>query len=204
MIDMSFLPDVAYWCNGTISSEPPVRYRKAGFNTWPTRATFPEVADQVAKYAETFSATPACGGQGGLKISAPEGAGSTYLSMSLTASLAKRGFRVIYVSSNDFLTAALANDGSNATNIINMVNRYDLVVLDDFGIRPAMVVEEDVVAATLFRLIDSRYINCRPVVIATILPLDTITQNGFGVTQRITDRIEGDRCSFGWTEVSHG
>lgn len=196
-------PDELYWFDGLIVGEPPARYADASLAKWIYRETSAGVAVTLDEYVAGVLKRKPNKPFRDLVISVPPGYGSTYLAMALTRAVGAAGATVLYLSTADYIAHIQADGLGTSDNVSAIINSYQLVVIDDFGVRPPIDVDEDLAAGALLRLLDARWKKCLPTVIATSLQYSEIKATGFGVTDRLLNRVSGDVCEFGW-EVSHG
>jgi DNA replication protein DnaC len=120
-------------------------------------------------------------------ITGPTGVGKSFVACALASKACRDGWKVSYVRTHRLLAElALAKaDGSHARKL-HALARYDLLVLDDFGV--ASFTQEN--ARDLLEILDDRY-DRRSTIVASQLPVDVWHQaiNDPTIADAALDRI---------------
>jgi len=122
-----------------------------------------DIFNQTLSYAENFSKnSPSLFFQGGT------GLGKTHISLSIANKVAKKGYGVLYNSTQNFLTAVEKEHFSNEKDGETLLSllECDLLILDDLGTEFLNQFSTSV----LYNIINTRYINSRPTIISSNLP----------------------------------
>lgn len=194
MLDLILLPAASYMLNGRLSNTPPVRYERMARNG-DFESRFPLQAKALDFYARSFSDND-CRCDKSLIISAPHGAGKTCAAIELVGKIKEMGGTSIYLTAQELVMAMLRDGGSKSVDTIQMLCRFQLLILDDVG-EEFYLAESEVAAAILFQLINARYAQCLPNCLVTNRPIHNLHE-AYGLNQRIMDRIKGEVIEYGW------
>lgn len=145
-----------------------------------------KLSDAMVKYAEQFDDFLKDGR--GLLLSGTVGTGKTYFAACIANRLIDNGYRVL-MTNFARLTNQIQGTFDGKQEIIDDLNRYPLLILDDLGAERKSEYMQEMV----FSIIDSRYRSGRPFIITTNLSLDEIKNPHDLSCARIYDRIL-ERC----------
>ena len=121
-----------------------------------------DIYKKTLDYAKNFSKnSPSLFFQGGT------GLGKTHISLSIANEVAKKGFGVLYNSTQNFLTAVEKEHFSNDKDGDTLLSllECDLLILDDLGTEFLT----QFTTSVLYNIINTRYINSRPTIISSNL-----------------------------------
>ena len=124
----------------------------------------------------------------GLLLSGTVGTGKTYFAACIANRLIDTGYRVL-MTNFARLTNQIQGTFDGKQEIIDDLNRYQLLILDDLGAERKSEYMQEMV----FNIIDSRYRSGLPFIITTNLSLEEIKKPQDLSCQRIYDRIL-ERC----------
>lgn len=145
----------------------------------------PKISDAMQRYVANF---PDFKKQGrGLLLYGSVGTGKTYYAASVANALLDNGYSVLMTN-----FARLSNQLQGTwekNDVIDDLNRYSLVILDDLGAERKSEYMQEIV----FNIIDSRYRTGLPFFITTNLPIEEIKKPSDVTFSRIYDRIL-ERC----------
>lgn len=133
------------------------------------------------RYAEQFdeNARP-------LLFMGKTGLGKTHLSAAIAGAVAKKGYRVLYETSQKlFDRYESARFGRDDTGMIERYETCDLLLIDDLGAECG----SQYTAATFFNLLNTRLINGKPILINTNLTRPQL-EKAYG--ERVLSRLLGD------------
>lgn len=106
----------------------------------------------------------------GFALSGNAGVGKSFLSLCIAKEIEKKGYTVLAITINDILDKLKesfnnSNRETQLNKILVAINSADLLILDDLGVEtPSLWVN-----SVMYRLIDSRYMNGKPLIITTNL-----------------------------------
>lgn len=144
------------------------------------------LSNAMLKYAEQFKDFYRDGK--GLLLHGNVGTGKTFYAACIANYLIDRGHRVLMRNFAE-LTNELQSTFDSKQEIIDDLNRYSLLILDDLGVERRTEYMQEMV----FSIIDSRYRSGLPFIITTNLTADEIKNPKEVAYQRIYDRIL-ERC----------
>lgn len=145
-----------------------------------------KLSDAMVNYAEQFSDFRKDGR--GLLLSGTVGTGKTYFAACIANRLIDKGYRVL-MTNFARLTNQIQGTFEGKQEMIDDLNRYPLLILDDLGAERKSEYMQEMV----FNIIDSRYRSGLPFIITTNLSLEEIKKPQDIAYQRIYDRIL-ERC----------
>ncbi len=131
------------------------------------------------RYAEGWDAE--VGKNRGLLFWGDVGNGKSYLAACIANALIEKEVSVRMLSFGQILNA----DIQERPHIISDLPKYDLLILDDFGMERSTGYGQEIV----FQVIDSRYLSGKPMIITTNLSLNTLKYPKDLEHKRIYDRI---------------
>ena len=146
----------------------------------------PRLSDAMLRYAEQFNDFKRDGK--GLLLHGAVGTGKTYYAACIANYLIDRGQRVLMRNFAELTNQMQANFGAKQA-IIDDLNRYPLLILDDLGAERNTEYMQEMV----FNIIDSRYRSGLPMIVTTNLTADEIKHPKDVASQRIYDRVI-ERC----------
>jgi len=163
------------------------RFKETRFENFVMRTGAEKAFEQAKGYAAEFERWK----ESSLFLYGDPGNGKSFLAAAVANSLMERGRIVVFTTVADLLTRireTFRQKGSKETEgqILNAVARCDLLILDDIGAEKA----SDWVAEELFKIIDGRYRDKKPIFYTSNLnPL--ALQGRFDPLQgnRIADRV---------------
>ncbi len=121
-----------------------------------------DIYNKTLEYAENFGKNSSS-----LFFQGGTGLGKTHISLSIANKVAKKGFGVLYNSTQNFLTAVekehFGND-KEGDALISLLE-CDLLILDDLGTEFLT----QFTTSVLYNIINTRYINSRPTIISSNL-----------------------------------
>ena len=150
------------------------------------RKRMADVLEYCRSYAEDFSTESES-----LYLHGATGLGKTHLSLAIANTVAENGFRVIYDSAQNILSAlerekfSSNNNGEKEKEILDC----DLLIIDDLGSE----FSTQFTVAAIYNIINSRLNRSKPVIISTNLTKNAIEER---YTQRVTSRIIGGYVSI--------
>lgn len=120
----------------------------------------------------------------GLVLYGSTGTGKTYLASAIANQLLKQGYSVLITNTTRIVNQIQGSfEMKNA--ILDSLNRYDLLILDDFGVERKSEYMQEMV----YSIIDGRYQIGKPLIVTTNLSLDTLLKTTELAEKRIYDRI---------------
>lgn len=145
-----------------------------------------KLSDAMINYAEQFKDFLEDGR--GLLLSGTVGTGKTYFAACIANRLIDKGYRVL-MTNFARLTNQIQGTFEGKQALIDDLNRYPLLILDDLGAERKSEYMQEMV----FNIIDSRYRSGLPFIITTNLSLEEIKKPQDLTCSRIYDRIL-ERC----------
>lgn len=146
----------------------------------------PKFSAAMKKYADQFD--DFLKESRGLLLSGQVGTGKTYFAACIANQLIDDGYRVL-MTNFARLTNQIQGTYEGKQELIDDLNRYHLLILDDLGAERKSEYMQEMV----FNIIDSRYRSGLPFIITTNLTLEEIKKPQDITCQRIYDRIL-ERC----------
>lgn len=186
-----------FWNMGQRQNKIPKRFESACFENYVTK--LPEQAaalQSVREFGEDFCANNM---RRNLIFTGTVGAGKTHLAIALGRELVRKGYRVAYLTIFDLLRPSQERGFTGSQSVVAQMGDYDLVVLDEIGAHPDFGYSSELVASSIFQLIDSRYLNCRPTLLITNVEIEELGTSRAGLGDRVMDRLaETDFITFFW------
>lgn len=100
-------------------------------------------------------------------ITGPTGCGKSYLACAIGRQACSMGYKTIYLGMNRFIEKlALSRVDGSYIKLLNQLEKYPLIIIDDFGLAPL----EYQVKLTLLQLLEDRY-GKRSTIITSQLPV---------------------------------
>lgn len=150
------------------------------------RKRMAEVLEYCKSYAEDFSTDSES-----LYLHGATGLGKTHLSLAIANTVAENGYRVIYDTAQNILSAlerekfSHNNTGEKEKEILDC----DLLIIDDLGSE----FSTQFTVSAIYNIINSRLNRSKPVIISTNLTKNAVEER---YTQRVTSRIIGGYVSI--------
>ena len=145
-----------------------------------------KIADAMRRYADGFAKFRE--ESKGLLLYGDVGTGKTYYAACIANQLISNGYTVL-MTNFATLTNKIQGTFDGKQELIDSLNRYSLLIIDDLGTER----NTDYMKELVFNIIDARYRSGLPMILTTNLPMDEIKKsNDIGYT-RIYDRIL-ERC----------
>lgn len=187
----------AFWGMGKRQTAIPKRFENASFENYVTRLPEQEMAlSTVVEFAESFASNRS---SRNMIFTGSVGVGKTHLAIALGRELAAKGFRVAYLTIFDLLRPNQERGFTGSQSVVTQLGDYDLVVLDEIGAHPDFGYSSELVASSIFQLIDSRYLNCRPTLLITNIEVDELGTSRAGLGDRVMDRLaDTELVTFFW------
>lgn len=183
---------MTFWKNGEPRPNVPPRFIDATFETYRvTSQVMQKTVDGIKAFADNFQR--GCGRN--IVFSGQVGNGKTHLAISAGKRLAERGFRSTYMTIFDLMQPVQQSPYGEVQSMVARLDHYDLVILDEIGAHADFGYSSDLVASTLFQLIDSRYMNKTSMIIVTNVSLDELDSPKSGLGNRAMDRLK-DSAAF--------
>lgn len=151
------------------------------FYTGEERKHMETILSICRKYAEQFdeNARP-------LLFTGKTGLGKTHLSAAIAGTVARKGYRVLYETSQKlFDNYEAARFGRDNSGTVDRYETCDLLLIDDLGAECG----SQYTAATFFNLLNTRLINGQPIIINTNLTRPQL-EKAYG--ERVLSRLLGD------------
>lgn len=145
-----------------------------------------KLSNAMLRYAEQFRDFYKDGK--GLLLHGTVGTGKTFYAACIANYLIDRGHKVIMRNFSELINQMQENFGEKQ-KIIDDLNRYSLLILDDLGVERKTEYMQEMV----FNIIDSRYRSGLPFIVTTNLTADEIKNPKDVDSQRIYDRVL-ERC----------
>lgn len=143
------------------------------------RRQMQEVYDRCRAYAANFDLHAPS-----LYLFGETGIGKTHLALAIANETLKKGFQVVYVSSQS-LFFEMSNDRAGAGELMETLNEADLVILDDLGTE----LVTPFVLSMLYNLVDTRLGRKRPTVYTTNILSGELLEKRY--TEKISSRLLG-------------
>lgn len=142
----------------------PKRFENRTFQSFRTNDPMREALKQASmSYSKSFSERE----DRGLILRGVTGAGKTHLAIAILRAVIDRGFSGLYYNVNDLLSELRSSYSANTDltegNLLEDVNKADLLVFDDLGAESPT----DWVCDRLYLIINRRYEVARPTIITT-------------------------------------
>jgi DNA replication protein DnaC len=156
------------------------RLESASFENFIVREGSEVVFEEAKKYTEHFDSY-----ETSLLIWGPFGNGKSYLSAAITNELRAKGKAVVFITLSDLLArirSTFQSDKESEQNVMYTLLQCDLLVLDDIGAEKP----SDWVSDILFRIVDGRYRNEKPILYTSNLKPSELAER---LGRRIYDRI---------------
>lgn len=158
------------------------RFKDDTFNSFTFRPGSEVAAKAASKYASSFDPKAS----GGLCLWGSPGNGKTKLAMAITNCVSGKGYSVVFIKTTDLLEKIRSTfgrgNGEDEAQIMRALRLCDLLVLDDVGAEHVT----DWVLDVLFRVIDGRYVDKKPIVLTSNIAASKLDEK---IGQRIQDRI---------------
>lgn len=186
-----------FWSMGKKQNAIPKRFENASFENYVTK--LPEQEDALAMVVEFAEVFAAGGSRRNMIFTGSVGVGKTHLAIALGRDLAARGFRVAYLTIFDLLRPNQERGFTGGQSVVSELGDYDLVVLDEIGAHPDFGYSSELVASSVFQLIDARYLNCRPTLLITNIEVEELGTSRAGLGDRVMDRLsDTELVTFFW------
>ena len=146
------------------------------------RLIMKKTAETCLRYAQTFGP-----GSGNLLFVGGTGLGKTFLSASVAAEVAERGYSVAYESASrlfSILEKNRFNPSEQTAAAVEKLESCDLLIVDDLGTE----LPGQFVTAALYTLVNDRLLAGKSMVISTNLNVDEIAQR---YNPQIASRLQG-------------
>ena len=159
-------------------------------NGWSVRDIMEQIVDYCKSYAEDFTADNASS----LLLTGNTGTGKTFLASCIARRVMDRGYSVLYLSATDAFTILRQDtwafkdeedDDTFENEKAKMMTDCDLMIIDDLGTE----MTNSFTVASLFSLLNERFLRKRPVIISTNLSLEELQAR---YTDRIFSRLTGE------------
>lgn len=141
------------------------------FENWNDDLGNVELKSLGYKYCNTFDSK--FKGNIGFALNGNAGVGKSYLSLCIAKEIEKKGYTVLTITISEILdklkesysSSKNSNRETQLNKMLVAINSADLLILDDLGVEtPSLWVNN-----IIYRLIDSRYMNRKPLIITTNL-----------------------------------
>lgn len=176
----------------------PARFLNKGFDCYQLSGNNRqrEIFDALVTYCEHFDANLKNGRS--LILSGMPGTGKTHLATGMVKSVLAKGYRPFMADLYDCILSIKKtwnkNTDEDETQALKRLVAYDLLVLDEVGVQFGTETEKLI----LFRLLNKRYEQLKPVVLISNLKLEDIASC---LGERIIDRLKengGQVLGFTW------
>ena len=117
----------------------------------------------------------------GLLMAGPVGTGKTYAAACIANALIDKGVPVLMTS----FPVILGTSNFDMNDVVRQAQEYDLIIVDDLGVER----ENDYALETIFRFVDARYRNGKPMIVTTNLSMKDMRDQPNIRQRRIYDRI---------------
>lgn len=155
------------------------KYKGCTLNDCELNATLMTIATNFCKNFKEFQK------QGkGLMFYGSTGTGKTYLASAIANTVINAGYKVL-LTNNTRIVNQIQGTFDEKNSTLDSLNRYDLLIIDDFGIERKSEYMQEMV----FNIIDSRYQTGKPLILTTNLNLDVFTKATDLADKRIFERI---------------
>lgn len=155
------------------------KYRKCKLEDCELNATLTTIATNFCKNFHEFKK------QGkGLMFYGSTGTGKTYLASAIANAIIDAGYRVL-LTNNTRIVNQIQGTFDEKNSTLDSLNRYDLLIIDDFGIERKSEYMQEMV----YNIIDSRYQTGKPLIITTNLNIDVFTKATELTDKRIYERV---------------
>lgn len=145
-----------------------------------------ELSNAMVKYTENFEEFLKDGQ--GLLLAGNVGTGKTYFAACIANRLIDKGYKVL-MTNFARLTNQIQSTFEGKQELIDDLNRYALLIIDDLGAERKSEYMQEMV----FNIIDARYRSGLPLIITTNLTIEEIKKTDDLTCRRIYDRII-ERC----------
>lgn len=145
-----------------------------------------KISDAMIRYAQQFAEFKKQGQ--GLLLYGPVGTGKSYYAACIANRLIDEG-RDVLMTNFARLTNQIQATFEDKQEIIDSLNKYALLIIDDLGIER----RTEYMAEQIFNIIDARYRSGLPMIITTNLGMDELSKQQELAQTRIYDRIL-ERC----------
>lgn len=139
-----------------------------------------EIFEYCKNYADSFSLKSSS-----ILMYGKTGLGKTHLSLSISEAVAKKGYSVIYGSTQNLLRQTEKEYFQGQDEIINSILNCDLLILDDLGTE----FESKFNTSQVYNIINTRLNYSKPTIISTNLSGKELQQR---YAQRVVSRLIGD------------
>lgn len=123
------------------------------------------------------------------------GNGKTFISACIGNALIEKEYSVYMTSISDLVNLMTKNFGNNRQELIDKLSSVDLLILDDLGTENILDSRKSNTIELTYKIIDSRYISNKPMIISTNLDIVSLLDDGnLNINlRRIFERIL-ERC----------
>lgn len=178
---------ISFFSGGKVQREIPLRFADATFQSYiPSVPAQESIRDQMMAFADDYKRSGK--GDRNIIMTGHMGTGKTHLAISLGKRMAENGFRAAYLTIFDLMRSDRSRMDQNLS-LIDQLNTYDMVILDEVGAHPDFGFSAELMMATLFQLIDSRYMRCLSTVLVTNINLTALETGKSGIGDRAMDRM---------------
>lgn len=148
-----------------------------------------EISTLAHKYVEKFDRFYAKGL--GLLFMGSCGNGKTFMSACIGNALIEKEYSVYMTSISDLVNLMSKDFGNNRPELIEKLSNVDLLILDDLGTENIMDSRKSNTIELTYKIIDSRYISNKPMIISTNLDISSmLNSNDLNINlRRIFERI---------------
>lgn len=149
----------------------------------------PNISELAHKYVDRFDRFYAKG-LGLLFIGSCEN-GKTFMSACIGNALIEKEYSVYMTSISDLVNLMSKDFGNNRPELIEKLSNVDLLILDDLGTENIMDSRKSNTIELTYKIIDSRYISNKPMIISTNLDISSmLSSNDLNIhLRRIFERI---------------
>lgn len=145
-----------------------------------------KISDAMMRYTDNFSEFRRNGK--GLLLHGTVGTGKTYYAACIANKLIDKGYRIM-MTNFARLTNQIQGTFDGKQELIDSLNRYELLIIDDLGAER----KSEFMLEQVFNIVDSRYRSGLPMIITTNLTTDELKKPQDVSYSRIYDRIL-ERC----------